>query len=58
MIDRINFIFAACCMLALLVLLSVIHWTDRPTPCTTDSECLLLCEPADLDCDGGPQSAK
>lgn len=56
--NRLNFIFAACCMVTLLVLLPVIHWTDKPAQCETDSDCLLLCEPADLECDGGPQSAK
>lgn len=24
--------------------------------CDTDSDCLRLCDPADAECDGGPQS--
>ena len=24
--------------------------------CTTDSECMALCDRADVECDGGPQS--
>lgn len=51
--------FIASAVLALTVATAVlIAVTDQPAPCTTDSECLLLCEPADAECDGGPSSAE
>ena len=30
---------------------------DVPALCDTDTDCMRFCDPADLDCDGGPQSA-
>lgn len=27
---------------------------QAPEPCETDEECILLCPPADAECDGGP----
>jgi hypothetical protein len=34
-----------------------LHDAQQPAAlCSTDSDCLRLCPPADLECDGGPQS--
>lgn len=51
-------------VLAILLMLSGLLWVESVraivnaispvAECTTDSECMRLCPPADAECDGGP----
>jgi hypothetical protein len=44
-------------LLALVLVLSLQACATRlPALCETDSDCMRFCDPADLVCDGGPQS--
>lgn len=39
----------------ILALPLTIYFYLMPQDCRTDSECLAFCDPADIECDGGPQ---
>jgi hypothetical protein len=45
-------------LLPALLMMQTAHSKPRAEAlCHTDSECMLLCDPDDPECDGGPQSA-
>lgn len=49
----IRIILAAACILTLPACAT---YTPSPALCTMDLECMRLCAPVDLECDGGPQT--